>query len=1097
MAVNPHDIGKSPSLKLGAKYLSDDQLRNTFPEWESLLARIEEQREFSAYAESNKFSPAENLPQMYDNVYGILGGRGTGKSSVLLTLRKKITSAHPQDIVLPIVTPEVISDDGGSILGWLMAAVERVVGQVENDLKTFNPAFAHHVDQRWIDDYFDDCHLKRENPLRQQYNDLFKLSVRSFDCAEISGYSVEDTIYYKVQRSREQFRLIQELNRFWKRLARDGARASQLRRAMTEGNYADPQGDQQQSSMIVISFDDIDLVPERSLELLSTTFQYLDAPNVVIILTAAEKVLKRVIQIKMLDRLTASNANSSLADLMQQKQHASIFDFDPADSARMRDEFYNKVIPPSRRYYLKKFSTIQDMKGYLYSSTEQCFSADGQNRAIPITDMLIDQVDQLREILSKSNPECYGEKENFLVEKATETVRSSFKEAYLLIFGEKNRNIANACLAIINTVSQLRQIIGLPQGGWQLDAHSSPLVLVLLRQLLSALLESDQAIQDFCQDDVRQLITLDRASSKIRINYALVWKTYQHSIPSVEKNCDIEHTAEEREQLLRQQMEQEAELRKRHKRCASRVMVMLFFVESLLILMEPKWRKLDGGRELALLINSDAISPDIPNFKKGELRLAPLTLDVDAFLSTGAPLLEHIDEYVFADFYDPLVAQRFLINSLGSYPEGSAICTSLNRAISEDPNWCRTMLALLYICFSDVTNLSPKMLHISAEKQHFLDQISCGQELNFYLKDTVSNFTSEQALAESAKDQIVAFYDIIKREHHTEETLKQFKESLPQFYYWKDEQGRKISLETRFLSLNKISAEQQRILFTYFICVCADAWEVRGFFEEEKSWARASASTKLLRHAHQIQDFYLQLVDEIYMNICGYMRQTATLNTTEELLLPTIREINPVETPLNSKKKALILDISTAINRCEENMAEDSRDSAIVDISAERYLSFLAGVEESLEVEDPYGFFISNGQSHSVLMQLVHLVDSPLTKLKSQLFQEERWVFPPEMPVTSQVTLLLRMLESFSEVYISACLLIRQEENRQETALWPEKPLDKSTALGAVFDSLPPIAPHDKTDGKKEKNIRLRRLMYQVQQELIGVYLSRPEARND
>lgn len=1093
MAVNPYDIGKSPSLKLGAKYLSDDQLRNTFPEWESLLARIEEQREFSAYAESNKFSPAENLPQMYDNVYGILGGRGTGKSSVLLTLRKKITSAHPQDIVLPIVTPEVISDDAGSILGWLMAAVERVVGQVENDLKTFNPAFAHHVDQRWIDDYFDDCHLKRENPLRQQYNDLFKLSVRSFDCAEISGYSVEDTIYYKVQRSREQFRLIQELNRFWKRLARDGARASQLRRAMTEGNYAAPQGDQQQSSMIVISFDDIDLVPERSLELLSTTFQYLDAPNVVIILTAAEKVLKRVIQIKMLDRLTASNANSSLADLMQQKQHASIFDFDPGDSARMRDEFYNKVIPPSRRYYLKKFSTIQDMKGYLYSSTEQCFSADGQNRAIPITDMLIDQVDQLREILSKSNPECYGEKENFLVEKATETVRGSFKEAYLLIFGEKNRNIANACLAIINTVSQLRQIIGLLQGGWQLDAHSSPLVLVVLRQLLSALLESDQAIQDFCQDDVRQLITLDRASSKIRINYALVWKTYQHSIPSVEKNCDIEHTAEEREQLLRQQMEQEAELRKRHKRCASRVMVMLFFVENLLILMEPKRRKLDGGRELALLINSDAVSPDIPNFKEGKIRLVPLTLDADTFLTTGAPLLEHIDEYVFADFYDPLVAQRFLINSLGSHQDESAIRIRLNRAISEDPNWCRTMLALLYICFSDVTNLSPKMLCISAEKQHFLDQLACGQEINQHLKEAAREFAAEPDMTSSAIVRVSSFFDEIRSSRNTQEFLAYLKEIQPRFFDWEDIQGRQISLETRFLMMKHTSP----FLFTYRYCIPSDMWETNGFGEEEKIWSGTSSHAKLLRHAHQIQDFYLQLFEEIYANICCYMRQTGTLKTTEELLLPTIREINPVGTPLNSKKKALILDISTAINRCEEEMDEDSCDSAIVDISAERYLSFLADVEKILGDEDPYGFFTSNGQSHSTLLQLVHLVDSHDTTFRGQISSGEGWVFPPDMPVTSQVTLLLRMLEFFSDEYISACLLIRQEENRQEMALWPEKPLDKSTALGAVFTSLPPIAPHDKTDGKKEKNIRLRRLMYQVQQELIGIYLSRPEARND
>ena len=84
----PRITGGEPSRKLGVKYLDTEQMGNTFPDYQALLDRIEEHRQIADYAARlpGREHTAKRQPQMYDNVYAVLGGRGTGKSSVILTL---------------------------------------------------------------------------------------------------------------------------------------------------------------------------------------------------------------------------------------------------------------------------------------------------------------------------------------------------------------------------------------------------------------------------------------------------------------------------------------------------------------------------------------------------------------------------------------------------------------------------------------------------------------------------------------------------------------------------------------------------------------------------------------------------------------------------------------------------------------------------------------------------------------------------------------------------------------------------------------------------------------------------------------------------
>ncbi len=73
---------------------------------------------------------------MYDNVFSIIGKRGTGKTSVIFTLKKKIfeDAKNIWDIELPIITPDAISREDG-ILDWILAMLADKVQEIEKQCK--------------------------------------------------------------------------------------------------------------------------------------------------------------------------------------------------------------------------------------------------------------------------------------------------------------------------------------------------------------------------------------------------------------------------------------------------------------------------------------------------------------------------------------------------------------------------------------------------------------------------------------------------------------------------------------------------------------------------------------------------------------------------------------------------------------------------------------------------------------------------------------------------------------------------------------------------------------------------------------------------
>ena len=62
-----------------------------------------------------------------NNVFSILGGRGSGKTSVLLTIKNEIIKENKNnDFMLPLIIPENMGE-GSDILGWTICAFENLI----------------------------------------------------------------------------------------------------------------------------------------------------------------------------------------------------------------------------------------------------------------------------------------------------------------------------------------------------------------------------------------------------------------------------------------------------------------------------------------------------------------------------------------------------------------------------------------------------------------------------------------------------------------------------------------------------------------------------------------------------------------------------------------------------------------------------------------------------------------------------------------------------------------------------------------------------------------------------------------------------------
>ena len=745
---------QDPSHKVGVKYLDERQIENTFPDYPALLERIRDQRQIADYvARLPKKEFEHRQTQMYDNVYAILGGRGTGKSSVLLTLREQLQKeSNGQDIIFPIITPEVIIGNNCSIIGWIMSVAEEMVTQIERRIQAEADKNSRLVSDMLMEtkmDFFKDCHFHKGNKLREHYQALMRDCIQ--DDIPLSSYSFDEMVGLRVHLSHKHYNLIQKLNSFWYEMADSWRLLNKVEKMRTNQETAVSQ------PLLILLFDDIDLVPERSMELLSTTFQYFTNPNIVLVLTAAEKMLKRVIWMKMLERLSGSNYNSLLVDFFQKQTVQMLVEsergneqtegFSLAFVDRMEMEYYDKVIPPSSRFYLRRFRTISERRHYRYASTGQSFDIPEDNDSKPLGDFLIQQIDELTGQFSDGLP-----RKNFLVGKNKE-----MREAYFLMFGDKNRSISNGCLGFLNCISRLKRLAEKKQGDRFTELERSKIVTVL-RHLLQTLLLSKNEVAEF-REDVDRFLYQRGPERDVFVDYQRIWRIY------LQKREALRSELQGERQKLQDQFSNEPAFNIENyinnkeldnlgtiQRQLAILFVMLLFAENLWITLEPvcydggrqkqkkrklEKRRLGGSRELTSLLNADVFGLQELNARTnilGPFKPFSTRQSAEELLDRSPLLLEHIRQYVGFRPLDLSYAQIYLMDTFYAVIQANkGVDTDRLEAFMQDgleEDWARSVLKMLFIRYSGITFIKKDFISFCRESRRRLGQVTVGGWLN-------------------------------------------------------------------------------------------------------------------------------------------------------------------------------------------------------------------------------------------------------------------------------------------------------------------------------------------------------------------------------
>lgn len=1080
-----------PSRKLGVKYLDDNQLTNSFPDWRALLARIEEQRQIAEFAIEKQYRSEEGrFPQTYDNLFAVLGGRGSGKSSVILTLREKMKYPERQDILLPIITPEVISGQECSILGWIMSATESVIQSLEQRIDNLyqRSRSSGTYGQEWnreLDSFFKDCRFEKDNLLRRCYKELFEKSMSVSGGVNTSNYSVEDAVGYRVMQSHRQYKLLQDLNSFWNQLS-DVWYNTNLQEVRQGDRAAVPV----KHPLIVLMFDDIDLVPERSMELLTTTFQYFTNPNIIIILTASEKILKDVIRLRMFERMVGSDSNALLVDVFpwgrernKQREHMlHRFESDPIDN--MAKEFYDKVIPPSSRYQLNRYRSITEKRLYAYSSTGQSFWAprDGESSSIPVEDFLVSQVEELR----LAFPRKKGENNNFLLGGKD---RKTFQRAYLMIFGEKSRNIANGCLEIMNTFGRLKKLDVRER---ELTREEHKEVLLAVRHLVRALLLSKPILAEYAERVKSFLYTAtDRVGNYVDYNFPLqCYQREQRDIQEWVLSQGQSGADTSPKRLTRMAAEY---LGKAQEKIAA-LMIVMFFAEGIMVTTDCGRMYIHGYRQLNQLLNQDiAIGAD-GRFHTSNVALFPRHQETCDFLYNSPMVLEHISRYVGINQFDAQYVRDYLedIFRVRLSQEKTQAGTILKRAIAKDQEWVKTVLYMMAVRYSGITFIEPDFILFSDKIQKRLELFSFTSRFSEKKKKSAQEFLAQNDLIAASRIKMTEFVEMTMASHDWKKIMERTK--APFF------QTRQIiSLEVRDDEYSEFTDKydwDQEYIRAYF----SHRW--MDYHDDENDILAAA-----IEDGDFNTEYCYRLVrfvdDTLAACVASISKQTDIYLTAEEIkrVRVLINRMDDFDFELKREKDASIAAINRATSNAPALFVDEKADNGQIKldrsgkgpetepvwrIAAAPLIDYLAGLQGVLlkgtSALGDYDYFDrSNLDDYFGLLAFLAVVyHDPEREIK---------VGDISMPGSSVLISDLHMVEFLFPYYFAAHMGIAVDSRYQEELL----PHGFSQADG-MDGELKQLFNH-LTGGKpvRERDRKLRELMQKAQWELAQDYYNHLE----
>ncbi|WP_068775949.1 hypothetical protein [Paenibacillus sp. FJAT-26967] len=349
------DKSVNQSLKIGARILREDQAGVILPSYSKMREQI---GHFRSDAKSRRDADESNdnpilmrykqdFRTNYDNVISLLGERGSGKSSVLLTLKYHHTKDFADtDLIFPLIAPDQMSK-ASDTLGWLLSFLQEEMTTIDALLQADREKT-----DRWSQDTF--CNKETKSELQKNYLDLQKAYLLRQDTYAAIVRRRDEGVYEHIQDSQKIVNcdrgLMEKFHTFVDLLLET---KSQL--LSKQGNHQEP--------MILIFFDDVDISSGRCMEVLETVRTFLSHPNVIVFVSGAYSVFLEAVTIHMLhdERVDSGSCDRDFAPQVGEAERSALV----RRQERSR-EYLKKVFPPAFRYEMKNHLSEQEKADFAY-----------------------------------------------------------------------------------------------------------------------------------------------------------------------------------------------------------------------------------------------------------------------------------------------------------------------------------------------------------------------------------------------------------------------------------------------------------------------------------------------------------------------------------------------------------------------------------------------------------------------------------------------------------------------------------------------------------------------------------------------------------
>jgi len=342
------DKNESVTRKIGARPLTEAEVKLILPTYEKIKDQIHEirsegkqfvedsKKDKKSKEDSKKGEKSKEYMQKTNNI-GILGERGTGKTSVLKTIIGYLQAedgreSKIKDIILPLIVPENMSESTNlmaTILGLFKTEVDKIVKESKKDSAN--------------------CWKQPENTVEKEYKKLVEKYCyiqKEYRDILIGQYTTENAYVEKssvIFNSDIEF--INCFNLFIETL-------------LKEDLYKD-------ETLIFFFVDDIDLSTHRCTDVVKTLLSYISHPRIVTFISGDLGTFKEALTIDFLRQEHALSGDLLNIKFLGDKQDSLL-----KRKQELAYEYLKKVIPPVYRHHVKKWG-LEDRGNYFIEDNSE------------------------------------------------------------------------------------------------------------------------------------------------------------------------------------------------------------------------------------------------------------------------------------------------------------------------------------------------------------------------------------------------------------------------------------------------------------------------------------------------------------------------------------------------------------------------------------------------------------------------------------------------------------------------------------------------------------------------------------------------------